>query len=284
MRLPFPLEQVFAKFRAKPSDENGCRLLSPEEFTNQVAETFRSEHGDLNVEVVRELELKIGGSFTSMLNNGYNHYRLEPGDFPGIVADVMANALDSIKRSGSVADPAQIVPVIKTRSWLEESVSIFRHERPDFPTPYHEEYNEELLILYAEDTEHGIRYLNDSELDRAGVEREGLRDLAVANLARILPPLESPLRARVYFLTADEVYESSLILFGWLWNAENWETPGEIVVALPVRQMLMVTGSEDMKGLATMRRLARDILGLDCPYQLTASLFVYRGGRFEKFE
>ena len=51
-----------------------------------------------------------------------------------------------------------------------------------------EEFNDELVILYAIDEANRMRYLMANET--IGVERDKLRKLAIENLNRILPKIE----------------------------------------------------------------------------------------------
>ncbi len=48
-----------------------------------------------------------------------------------------------------------------------------------------EELNEDLVIVYAEDTPQNIRYFGPRDLQEAGVQKDKLRALAVENLRRI---------------------------------------------------------------------------------------------------
>jgi uncharacterized protein YtpQ (UPF0354 family) len=55
------------------------------------------------------------------------------------------------------------------------------------------------------------------------------------------------------------------------------------VIAVPARDLLLVTGSQDRAGLEKVRALARKVLA-EGSYTLTDQLFVWRGGKFVPFE
>jgi uncharacterized protein YtpQ (UPF0354 family) len=57
---------------------------------------------------------------------------------------------------------------------------------------------------------------------------------------------------------------------------------GDIVVAVPARDVVLVTGSHNRKGLQVVRAMAAD-LAAKGPHRLTTALFVYRDGRFKRF-
>jgi uncharacterized protein YtpQ (UPF0354 family) len=54
------------------------------------------------------------------------------------------------------------------------------------------------------------------------------------------------------------------------------------VVAVPARDVLLVTGSRNRTGLKKVRELAAKYVA-EGRYELTDMLFVYRDGRFSKF-
>ena len=57
---------------------------------------------------------------------------------------------------------------------------------------------------------------------------------------------------------------------------------GDIVVAVPTRDALLVTGSKNRKGLAALRELAAKFAA-EGSNPISDKLFVYRDGRFKKF-
>ena len=243
---------------------------------------LRKKRPGLAVEIVKELEIKIGDSFSSFLGNAYDFYQANPGAKKQIINDVLSTGLEAIDRVDQQVKRDRIVPVIKDRGWLEESrLAMAQRGNDDFPVPVHEGYNPELIICYAEDSDRGIRYLQDDDLKEAGIAREGLRELAIANLKRLLPDISAQGVEGIYMMTADGTYESSLILFDDIWTDGRWEEKGEIVVAIPSRDLLLITGTGEAEGLEKLREVAAETERNKLPYRLTASLLVYRGGKFE---
>ncbi len=277
------MKQLFGKLRGLFGGGTGP-LLTPDEFTREVAALFRKKRRDVEVEIVKELELKIGASFTAFLNNAYDLYRRDPSGKKRIINDVLATGMEAIDRADQQIKRERIVPVIKDHAWLEESrLAMAARGQGEFPVPVHEDYNPELLICYAEDSPRGIRYLQDADLEEAGIPREGLRELAIANLKQLLPQVKCQGVEGVYMMVADGTYETSLILFDEIWTDGKLEVRGEIVITIPCRDLLVVTGSENAEGLATLREIAAETVQNDAPYRLTPELFVYRGGKFEVF-
>jgi len=142
-----------------------------------------------------------------------------------------------------------------------------------------EPFNSELTIVYAEDRPSSIRFLmtRDDVGDHAK-----LRDLALGNLKHLLPKIE--MRALPYgtfVISTGGNYEASLLLADSIWSDGQIKVDGDIVVAVPLEDALLITGSNNPAGIMRLRALAADLAA--GPYGLTASLFVYRGGKWLKF-
>jgi len=142
-----------------------------------------------------------------------------------------------------------------------------------------EPFNNELVVVYAEDSRSRTRYIGTRE--DVG-DRATLRAQAINNLKRILPKIEM----RRYddalaIISAGGDYEPSLLLFDDIWSDGQIKFDGDTVVAIPARDVLLVTGSKGRAGLKALRgmveKLARG------PHRLTDALFVYRDNRFVRF-
>jgi len=70
-------------------------------------------------------------------------------------------------------------------------------------------------------------------------------------------------------------------LFDELWSGGQIKVDGDDVVAVPSRDVLLVTGSRNLAGIAKLRELAAQIVR-QSPYRLTDELFVYREGSFQR--
>jgi uncharacterized protein YtpQ (UPF0354 family) len=146
-----------------------------------------------------------------------------------------------------------------------------------------EDLNKDLVIVYAEDSPRNIRFLTASNLTELGIEKEQLRALAVANLRRLVPTPEVTRGPLVSMIVAGGDYEASLLLFDELWSGGPVSVDGEIVVAIPARNILLFAGSRNKAGIARLRQLASKY-AREAPYRLTGRLFVFRGGRFVPFD
>ncbi len=98
----------------------------------------------------------------------------------------------------------------------------------------------------------------------------------------LLPKIEMRRIGDILLISAGGDYEASLLLIDDIWSGGQIKVDGDIVVAVPARDVLLVTGSRNRTGLKKVRELAAKYVA-EGRYELTDMLFVYRDGRFSKF-
>ena len=113
---------------------------------------------------------------------------------------------------------------------------------------------EEFTSLYARAIEEG--------LDNAEVTISGPRELTVRIAGR----------------------ESSYkVWLEKLWQGDAIKVNGEVVAAIPCRDMLIVTGTENLEGIPAIRRAVDEIYENE-PYAISRTLLVYRDGRWQPLD
>jgi uncharacterized protein YtpQ (UPF0354 family) len=261
-------------------------VLSPQQFTEEFRAALVAALPEATITVVEPLHLTIktadGEAARAFLDNAYNEYSGKPAIKSDVIGRYVASFAESTKKSEPL-NPQQIVPVIKDRAWSKEMRRAAKARGGEAPAEQViEELNKDLVIVYAEDTPQNIRYFGPKDLQEAGVNKDKLRALAIENLRRILPSPEAVHGPLVSIMTAGSDYVPSLLLLDEIWSAEKLGVEGEIVIAIPTRDVLLFTGSSNEDGVKKLRELAKKTAA-DGPYSLTDRLFVYRGGRFERF-
>jgi uncharacterized protein YtpQ (UPF0354 family) len=266
--------------------------LGQRAFTRAFAEKLQKALPDAKVVVKGDLEVRWtppgGAEATSFLDNAWREYAADPARLDEVLERAVGAAREIAREAGRVVDPRRVVPVIKDKGWLEENRRALRASGAKDVSrvaEVNEDYNGALTIFYAEDREKGIAYLTAEELARAGLKRSELRALAVRNLKGLLPAIDLDGGDGLYMVTAGGDYEASLILVEDLWAGESIapKVKGEVVIAVPARDLLLVTGSQDPAGLRKVRELAAKVLK-EGTYTLTDQLFVWRGGQFVPFD
>ena len=107
-----------------------------------------------------------------------------------------------------------------------------------------EPLNGDLVVVYAENRLGALRIL--SSRDDVG-DRTRLRDAALTNLSRLLPKIEiRPGSDGVLLISAGGEFDASLLLAGNLWSGGQVKVDGDIVVAVPAKDVLIATGSHNV--------------------------------------
>ena len=259
-----------------------AEMLTPPAFTQEFARALARTRPSANVSVAGDLKLTIketdGLVRNIQLNNAYNEYKLDPQRFDDLIATFSAIFSQSASKEAGL-DRTRIVPVIKDRQWLDE---LHNTLKAGGVAQQHlaDRFNDELVIVYAQDDPNRMRYLTTQE--DLGLSREELRSLAIANLKRVLPKIEMGRVGDVALMSAGGNYEASLLLIDDIWSSGQIQVNGDIVVAIPTRDTLLVTGSRSRSGLKLVRELTAKFKAQG-PYELTDTLFRYRDGRFTRF-
>ena len=253
-----------------------------EEFAKAYVEHLTHLEANLQVTIDEPLQLTAtlhGRDHQLFLDNAWNEFSQFPDDKDAILERYARATLETVRHSDDDSiDPDRVVPIIKDAAYLEEVRASLAEGGSNGPIPMHfEVLNPQLHIFYAEDTQLNLRYLSLKNLQEAGLEPKDLRVRAVANLRNLLTEVELREGEAVHMISAGGTFEASLLLLDDLW--ENFDLPlvGAPVVALPSRELLLVTGAEDEAGLAALREVAAKAAA-EASYRLTPDLFLRQDG------
>jgi uncharacterized protein YtpQ (UPF0354 family) len=247
-RLPNP--QLFGQLVAA-SDR-----LSPRAFTEEFVKAFRTAAPSATIELAGDLEIIVrrsGGAIRTVnLANFYTIYSNDPERLKDLIHTKVAML---VSPSRTTFDPARVIPVVKDREWLrqyQEKVKAAGGKQEQLV----EDLNSELVISYAEDTPHAMYHLTTD--DYSGHRRK-LRTFAIKNLLRVLPKIEMHVvNEYLSIVSAGEDYTPSLLLLDDLWTGGQIKVKGEIVVAVPARDVILVTGSRSGK-MTNFRAFAAEL-------------------------
>jgi uncharacterized protein YtpQ (UPF0354 family) len=260
-------------------------VLSKPAFTQKVAQELATRFPDAKFSVAGELtitRIEADGSNTEVsLDNLYRDYNSAPGELVALLRDFAAAIGEKCSADcGGKVDRTRIVPLIKDRSWIEGNRANLKKQQAHLDFVF-EDFNDELVIVYVRDAEQRVRFLMSNE--DLGVERGELRKLAVENLGRLRPEIKMHSYGNMLtMLDVGGTYEASLLLFETIWTDGQLKVNGDIVVAVPTGDVLLVTGSKNRKGISALREIATKFAA-ERSRPISDKLFVYREGSFKKF-
>ena len=143
----------------------------------------------------------------------------------------------------------------------------------------HQCFTEDLIIAYVVDAPKTIRYLTNKHLADLKLSVEQLHRIALTNLKRILPAPEIREESGLYQIHCGGTYEASLLFLNEFWDKRPFRLRGEIVVAVPARDAVLVTGSGYPEGIQRLSELAHEAHA-SSPYRVTSELLIRREGKF----
>lgn len=260
--------------------------MTEREFTELYIKDMLKSYPDIKYEIVSDLTVKAdynGKEFSHYLDNAFKEYKMEPDSVSEIIKRYTASSRDLYKDTEAI-NTKNIVPIIKPIEYLDDLRQLSKENGEEKePWVVYEKYNSALIIVYGENTETSIRYFTQEDFDKLTIPRDSLRSLAVKNLNEILPEIQSKGDNGTFMVTAGGDFEASLILLTSIWTNDNFKVKGDIVIAIPNRDMLMITGSKNEEGIKTIKAITDDSF-VNGNYQVSPYLFKWDGVKFEQWK
>jgi uncharacterized protein YtpQ (UPF0354 family) len=152
----------------------------------------------------------------------------------------------------------------------------------DPAAPVLDEFIAELAVGYSFGPPYGERMVSWLDLDHLALSRRVLRQRAAANLAVLLDTVRVHGRPPTLTLSFDGL-ESSLLLADQLWRRLAASVPGRLVVAVPARDVVVVTGSQSTPGVDAARQAVERVFVTRDDHLLSRQLLVRRDSGWEPF-
>ncbi len=252
-------------------------------FTRNIAGLAREEIPEANIAIAGPLQLAVrtdDRDFTWYLDNLWREVQQAPAA-QGELSRQHLSTLRAMMAHPSLTelqrDPSTVVPVMKSR----EDVTRLNELMESAGGVISEQLAEDLFIVYANDTEHTLAYLSRNELAALGIPRERLRQIAARNLERLLPAAEKESRGELHRIVAGGNFEASILLIDAAWESERRQVEGELIAAVPTRDVILYTGSRNPEALRNMRD-AVDQLYSAGTYSISPHLYRRENGDWVK--
>lgn len=253
-------------------------MLNKTEFSEEFARRLIQKFNGLKIVSIDNFEIqtefKNSDNYKYFLDNCYSEYLREPTEIEKIIKKYLNSASD-LYMSKETLQISNILPVIKDKRFIQsmKEITLNFEENHEY-----ERYNDDLFIFYIQDTETNINYLKQDDLKKLKIEKIDLKKIAIKNLYNLIK-IEKYEDNGFYMLVADGNYESSLILLD-IWSKENFEVNGEIVIGIPSRDLLIITGKNDTQNIERLKKTVIEINDSG-DHLVSQKLFEYRNGKFE---
>lgn len=239
-------------------EDFNSKLLTETQFSQCFFEKLKQKLNAVSLIKIENLEIKTkndsGEEYFHYLDNAYSEYLFDPKELDEII-ERYTNGSKSLYFDKEPIKLDRIVPIIKDQRFLIEASKINENIEESH---VFEQYNSDLLIFYAEDLENSISYLQKEDFENLNIDILQLRKIAIENLDSILENIERNGDNNIFMMIAGGNYEASLILLD-IWNNDNFPVDGELIIGIPSRDLLFVTGSNSTDEIEELRNKIREI-------------------------
>lgn len=131
--------------------------------------------------------------------------------------------------------------------------------------------------MYAFDLPRRFEFLNQREASELNLSPLELHDLAIGNLLCRLENIDIQQMndLPVFCLQIGRNLDASLLLLQEIRDIVAEHVPGEIVAAVPSRDVFLVTGRNSMEGIATVQAIVEDVW-TNANHLLSKQLWVWK--------
>ena len=257
------------------------KIMNEREFTEYYLKILQERLPDIDFVVLEDLEISSKqDEIKHFLDNAYRTYKLDPKSKEETVI-MYVNALMNLYEDSKAIHKNSIVPIIKPKDYLE-IIQELNKNKEEVQSNLYEEYNEDLIIVYMQDSEYSLTSIDIEDFDKLDLSKDTLLDFSIKNLKEILPDIQVGGENGSYYILAGGNFEASLILFETIWTKENFNVNGDFVIAIPCRDLLAITGSKDMEGIQELKSFAEKMYN-EGDHNISPFLYKWNGKRFEKF-
>ncbi len=276
----FIIVLLFASCNAKPD------LMTEKEFATILLDSLQSKYPSKQFSLQNDNCIVIikdqKEDFQFFLDNAYIQFKQSPEKADQVINAFIAALPDLNHKQEKKMLVDDIMPVIKSQLFFDQAREATKGRGKSFEL-IAEKYTDELYVTYGLDHDNKIQFLKKEDLKELAVPEDSLRAIAVRNLYKKLPQMEKHGSDGYYMVTAGGYYESSLILLPTMWQKEKFPVTGDFVVAIPNRDILLITGSQDMKGLNILKKSVENSFNSG-NYPISEHLYKWNGIKFELFE
>ena len=141
----------------------------------------------------------------------------------------------------------------------------------------------DMVLGYAFDMGDRFEWVAQRDLKALGITEDELHAVAIKNLRALNLEIGAKRGERVMMLTAGGNYEATLLLLPDVWNSVGGMVEGAVVVGVPARDVLYVTGDSKPENLADLEAYtAHSLAKVDKP--LSRHLLKWTGSSWESLK
>lgn len=230
------------------------------------------------------LHSRNGDTMTKFLNNALLALREKRGQAR---AEALLNYLNMTDAMDGNDELAKVLPVLKTRDFVDVARQQMMHAIKDEPEPPQFVYLDEtegLIKLFVINGESAVTYVMSPALESWGIDASELAELAQNNLQKFLNKtgVQIAKRSRFQYVEVDGQFESSIAFLPNFWAQVQEQSGGAApIAAFLSRDKVFFTHENDIQGLQLLELISADLS--DVPYVISPDQYRWENGRWTLF-
>ena len=232
-------------------------------FARRVVEALQAANPEIRVAYdpqafeLRHIDEASAGQRT-FLHNSYAEYRRLAVEEQDAHCANVARFIGESRKPQPTGEAAldMLMPVVRGRA---DVLAVCAQQEGDFAyARASRPFCENMLVMLALDTEHAIRLVTDGDLDELGLAFDDALGIAIGHLDEKGAHSFGQLAEGTFVSTCGDFYDASRVLIPELFG--QLPVKGNPVAIVQARSSVLVTGSEDMDGLAMIAGFALEDL------------------------
>ena len=256
---------------------------APADLANQVEAKIEKIAPEFKVEIIDpstlKVEMKNDEEATISLDNLKLACAGNPPECPVFTDNFVEKIVMSLKSVLESAEPKpeMIRAVLKNQEYMNGLKEVYKRARPDkreYSKVLSKPWIIGLSIVYVLDAPGSMRQLTVGDMWDMKLTPQQIHRLAIENMEKAfgdIPKEDAPELPGLYVITAGDSYEASRLILQEKWEKIAKEVEGDLIVALPSRDLVFFTGSADENRVRILREMAKRVVDRE-PYYLTDKL------------
>jgi uncharacterized protein YtpQ (UPF0354 family) len=214
----------------------------------------------------------------------------DPPACPEMTDNFVEKIVSSLKAAQGPAElkPEMIRAVLKNQEYMDGLKEVYKQSPPEKREDnkvVSKKFMSGLYIVYVIDSPGSMRQLSVGDMKEMKLNPEKVHALALANMEKALgeiPKADAPELPGLFVVTAGDSYEAARFLLHKQWEKIAKEIEGDLIVAIPTRDLVFFTGSADENRVRILFEMAKRVVERE-PYSLTDKLFKWTPAGWVEF-